>query len=53
MNQSKIITVIDSKSLERDASGKPLTLFLIPLWAAERIAVSYVSDFSAIRQLIA
>ncbi|MHB8887011.1 MAG: VOC family protein [Methylovirgula sp.] len=31
LNQSKIINVIDSKSLERDASGKPRTLFLIPL----------------------
>ncbi|MHB8886301.1 MAG: RNA polymerase sigma factor, partial [Methylovirgula sp.] len=31
LNQSKIINVIDAKRIERDASGKPLTLFLIPL----------------------
>jgi hypothetical protein len=31
LNQSKIMNVIDSKNLERDAGGKPLTLFLIPL----------------------
>jgi hypothetical protein len=31
LEQSKIMNVIDSNSLERDASGKPLTLFLIPL----------------------
>ncbi|MHB8885913.1 MAG: DUF4160 domain-containing protein [Methylovirgula sp.] len=31
LKQSKIINVIDFKMLERDASGKPLTLFLIPL----------------------
>jgi hypothetical protein len=26
------MNVIDSNSLERDAGGKALTLFLIPLW---------------------
>jgi hypothetical protein len=30
LNQSKII-VIDSKSLERDAGGKPVSLLLNPL----------------------
>ncbi len=31
LSQSKIMNVIDSKSLERDADGKPCPLFLIPL----------------------
>jgi hypothetical protein len=31
LTQSKIMIVIDSKSLERDAGGKPFPLFLIPL----------------------
>jgi hypothetical protein len=30
-NRSKIMNVIDSNNLERDASEKVLTLFLIPL----------------------
>jgi hypothetical protein len=30
-NQSKIMTVIDSNILERDAGGNRYTLFLIPL----------------------
>jgi hypothetical protein len=28
---SKIMNVIDSKSLERDAGGKPVSTFLVPL----------------------
>jgi hypothetical protein len=31
LNQSKIMNVIDSKDLERDAGAKPPTLLLIPL----------------------
>jgi hypothetical protein len=31
LDQSKIMNVIDSNDLERDAGGKALTLFLIPL----------------------
>ncbi len=34
LNQSKIINVIDSKSLERDAGGKPLRAFPHPALAA-------------------
>jgi hypothetical protein len=31
LDRSKIMNVIDSNKLERDAGGKVLTLFLIPL----------------------
>jgi hypothetical protein len=31
VNQSKIMNVTESKSLGRDAGGKPFPLFIIPL----------------------
>ncbi|MDQ6867606.1 MAG: hypothetical protein M3178_04090 [Pseudomonadota bacterium] len=34
LNQSKIMNVIDSKSLERDAGGKPVSTFPHPALAA-------------------
>jgi hypothetical protein len=37
LNQSKIMNVIDSKSLERDAGGKPVSTFPHP--ALERILI--------------
>ncbi len=33
-HQSKVMNVIDSNRLERDAGGKAVLLFLIPLYAS-------------------
>jgi hypothetical protein len=39
LNQSKIMNVIDSKSLERDAGGKPVSTFPHP--ALERVPINW------------
>jgi hypothetical protein len=48
LNQSKIMNVIDSKSLERDAGGKPVSTFPHPALASPKSKVSAVKGLDAI-----